>query len=57
MSTMREKGLLAVRQAVAADQPGNEDEAVKLYMQGLEMLSIAAKRERSQPRPHTASIS
>jgi hypothetical protein len=54
---MREKGLLAVRQAVAADKPGNEDEAVKLYMQGLEMLSIAAKRERSQPRPHTASIS
>ena len=57
MSTMFEKGLVALEQATAADEAGNVDEALKLYMQGLEVLSVARKRERSQHRPHTASTS
>jgi hypothetical protein len=54
---MFEKGLVALEQATAADEAGNVDEALKLYMQGLEVLSVARKRERSQHRPHTASTS
>ena len=39
-----QKGLGKIKEAIAADTPDNAEQAISLYMQGLEMLAVARKR-------------
>ena len=38
------KGLAKIKEATLADQAGNTQEAIELYMHGLEQLAVARKR-------------
>ena len=38
-----QEGMGIISQAVQADQAGNAEQAVQLYMRGIEMLSVARK--------------
>ena len=38
------KGLAKIKEATLADQAGNVEQAIELYMHGLEQLAVARKR-------------
>lgn len=51
MASLLQKGMGKIREATEADRAGNVEPAIKLYMEGLEILSVARKRGYPVSRP------